>query len=424
MANTRFAGLDGCTQFRQTLLARPPRLVHGSVALLGLLLLTALAWSALTEANLVVRLDGRVRPMGSGQVTYSPGGDGSQGSRHPGDGLVVSVPVRLGSKVRRGQVVVQLETEGLDNELDKRRQLIEDGEEEVADLGRLLALTAQQHTDARAHTAAELALAREEVRRTRAQQAEDVRIFKAELGAAEDEERRLYPVVRGGSGSMTELVKAQAATAEARAKIARAAVPVAVGRVDVLLAKLEQLDSADAVTRKELGLKRRTRQREVESARRDLVNLELQRRETSLLAPCDGVVTNIDLGAGGVLERGKPVMEIAQEHGFRFEGTVSSEEMGHLRVGLPVRIKLDAFDHQRYGVVTGTVSFIAPDSGTGNGQGARYWVRIDLDGDAVGQGELLGQIKLGMAGQAEIVTERERLLVLLARRLRQSISLN
>jgi hypothetical protein len=46
--------------------------------------------------------------------------------------------------------------------------------------------------------------------------------------------------------------------------------------------------------------------------------------------------------------------------------------MGHLREGLPARIKLDAFDHQRYGVATGTVSFIAPDSGTQDGHTARY----------------------------------------------------
>jgi hypothetical protein len=93
-------------------------------------------------------------------------------------------------------------------------------------------------------------------------------------------------------------------------------------------------------------------------------------------------------------------------------------------VGLPVRIKLDAFDHQRYGVATGTVSYIAADSTTKDGRTAGYLVRIDLDGDEVGRGDLRGRIKLGMAGKAEIVTDQERLLFLLVRRIRQSISLN
>jgi hypothetical protein len=89
-----------------------------------------------------------------------------------------------------------------------------------------------------------------------------------------------------------------------------------------------------------------------------------------------------------------------------------------------VRIKLDAFDYQRYGVMTGTVCFIAPDSrSTDEATSARYLVRIELDGDEVGRGAWRGRVKLGMAGQAEIATARESLLWLLLRRIRQSISL-
>jgi multidrug resistance efflux pump len=79
-------------------------------------------------------------------------------------------------------------------------------------------------------------------------------------------------------------------------------VPVAEGRIDVLLRAREQLEKDDAVKRKELELKRRTRQSEVESARVDLTNLELQWREASLRAPCDGVVTHGEVKVGDVLE--------------------------------------------------------------------------------------------------------------------------
>jgi hypothetical protein len=50
-------------------------------------------------------------------------------------------------------------------------------------------------------------------------------------------------------------------------------------------------------------------------------------------------------------------------------------------------------------------------------------VRIELDGGEVGRGPWQGRVKLGMAGQAEIVTDRESLLSLLVRKIRQSISL-
>jgi hypothetical protein len=52
-----------------------------------------------------------------------------------------------------------------------------------------------------------------------------------------------------------------------------------------------------------------------------------------------------------------------------------------------------------------------------------YLVRIELAGEEVGRGELYGRVKLGMAGQAEIVTGQEGLLSLLLKRIRQTISL-
>ena len=55
--------LADCTEFRQTLLARPPKIVHGTAGLLVVLLGVALAWAAATRANLVVRAPGRVRPV-------------------------------------------------------------------------------------------------------------------------------------------------------------------------------------------------------------------------------------------------------------------------------------------------------------------------------------------------------------------------
>lgn len=62
MRNATIRDLADCTEFRQTLQARPPRVVHGAAILMSALLAAALAWSAVTKADLVVRAEGRVRP--------------------------------------------------------------------------------------------------------------------------------------------------------------------------------------------------------------------------------------------------------------------------------------------------------------------------------------------------------------------------
>ena len=53
---------------------------------------------------------------------------------------------------------------------------------------------------------------------------------------------------------------------------------------------------------------------------------------------------------------------------------------------------------------------------------AGFLVRIELDADEVGGGELWGRVKLGLGGTAEIVTSRESILGILLKRVRQTIS--
>ena len=118
------------------------------------------------------------------------------------------------------------------------------------------------------------------------------------------------------------------------------------------------------------------------------------------------------------------MLELARQEGSLFEGSVPSEEVGHLKVGMAARIKLDAYNYQQYGTVSGTVHFLSPDSGReGEERTVTFIVRIALSSDELGRGEYRGRVKLGMTGQADIVTGQRSLLALLVKRIRQAISL-
>src|SRR4051812_33729860 len=118
--------LADCNEFRQTLLARPPRLVHATVWLLAGLVATALAWAALVQADLVVRATGRVRPIGTPHKVFRAARSDVLG---PGlSGRVAAVHVRPGDVVRKGDVLVRMDTERLDNEIARRRRTIRAGE--------------------------------------------------------------------------------------------------------------------------------------------------------------------------------------------------------------------------------------------------------------------------------------------------------
>src|SRR3954447_5508678 len=181
--------LADCTEFRQTLQARPPRIIHGAAALLVALLGTAVAWSALTRANLVVRAPGRVRPVTTPEKVFNAARGEVLGAG--AGGRVVAVHVREGDVVRRGDLLIRLETERLDNEIARKRRMLRAAEEELEALVRQETLTTHQFESIRAKTRAELEQAREQVHRAREQQNAEVRLLLVELDLANDEEAQL-----------------------------------------------------------------------------------------------------------------------------------------------------------------------------------------------------------------------------------------
>src|SRR5258708_6285889 len=121
MRDNRVTRLEDCSEFRQTLLSRPPALAHGVVFLLFALLGTAILWAWLTKANLVVRAAGYVRPMTSPQQVFLDfHGDTSSGTAV----AISAVRFRQGDVVQQGDVLLQLDTRRLDSEIGKRELTI------------------------------------------------------------------------------------------------------------------------------------------------------------------------------------------------------------------------------------------------------------------------------------------------------------
>jgi multidrug resistance efflux pump len=423
MRDEQLPDLTDCTEFRQTLLARPPALARGVMILLVTLLVTALLWTALTEADLVVRTVGHVRPVTTPrQVFVDFHGDAS--GTIPGSIAVAEVRYQQGDVVKEGAVLIRMDTKRLDSEIGKRDLTIQAGEKELARLSEHEKVLFEHYEKSRAEAQAELLQAEREFQRAKSQRTVDIMRAEAELKAAQRKLTRISDLVgRSNAAAMEERDETLGRVEKAKAELENARLEV-IDRTDVPRRKLERLEKEYLLKKKELEKDRVTKQGEVDVARNERDKLQLERQQALIRAPITGVVTSKELKIGDIPEPGKPVVEIAELKGFLFEAEVSSEEVGNLSERLPARIKLDAYDYQKYGTLAGTVCFLSPDSKVVEGQrAANYLVKIELEGDEVGRSEFRGQVKLGMAGQAEIVTDRESLLSLLVRRIRQSISL-
>jgi hemolysin D len=87
---------------------------------------------------------------------------------------------------------------------------------------------------------------------------------------------------------------------------------------------------------------------------------------------------------------------------------ITSADSGFLKVGQPVKIKLDAYPFQEYGIVPGTIRWIAPNSKPAQGaapgsNAAVFDVEIELAQTTVQVANRTIALKPGQTANAEII---------------------
>src|SRR5262249_23132050 len=140
-------------------------------------------------------------------------------------GRVIAVGFREGDEVHRGEVLIRLDTERLDNDITRRKQTIKTGEEELAKLARLEEILASQSAAAGTKGKADIAQALDEARQAKERQEVDVRLARVELDSAADELSRTEQLVRVRAAPQAELIKARARCTEASEKLKKAQLP-------------------------------------------------------------------------------------------------------------------------------------------------------------------------------------------------------
>lgn len=417
----QYGELKDCREFALTLRASPPRLVHGTLLILTVLMASVLFWSWWTHADLVVQAPGRVRPITPPKRVVCTVRD----SRSGGSGLrVVGVEYRLGEIMRKGDVLIRLDTEQIDNEIARRQRAIQSGEEELASLSLQTQLYEKQlqATTLKLESQRDQALAEEQLEKDR--QMSDARLAQVEVDSAAIEVERRRTLVRSGAVSDEDFKKIKLEHTVALAKRDKAALPIDESKVKVARQAIAVLQLESAVKREELISRIQCKRSEVETAQLELKNLELEKRQSCLVAPIDGIVSAGEIRVGDVLDPHKMILEVSEQNGFYFEASIPSSEMAHVMPGMPARVRLDAYDYQRYGTLTGTVRYVSPDSTVTNEKvGVSYLVRIQLDQEMLKRGELTVPVKLGLAGQVEVISDTRSLLSIFLRKLRQKISL-
>ncbi len=362
-------------------------------AALCVFMIIALAWAWFGHVDMVATAEGRILPSGRSKLVQPPEA-----------GVVRAIHVRDGQIVRQGQPLIELDPTTSEAEAARLRH-----ERDVAQLAalRLQALLALADGEPEARfeargsqnpglVAAQQALLRSEWAELLARRgsiAEELTRRAAEQATVEASVRRLDEVIplvrarteargelaRAGVGSRLIYLEAQQQLAEARHE-----------RV-IQQRRMAELDAAiGALRAQRIALDAeftRTRRAELAEAERQLASLtqevlkaEQRQAWQSLTAPIDGQVQQLAVHTvGGVVQAGQQLLVVVpQDDGLEVEAAVLNRDIGFVRPGQAVQIKLETFMFTRYGLVPGEVISVSGDAIQEERRGLVFAARIRL----------------------------------------------
>ncbi|MEB3279734.1 MAG: HlyD family efflux transporter periplasmic adaptor subunit [Lyngbya sp.] len=138
---------------------------------------------------------------------------------------------------------------------------------------------------------------------------------------------------------------------------------------------------------------------------------KMQREERFIFAPVDGYISTLNVSnTGEVVQPGQNIAEILPENTpLVLLASMPSKDAGFIKVGMSVKVKLDAYPYQDYGIIEGTVTSISPDTKIQPNQPPVYQLEIELEQNSVIEDQEEIPFKPGQTATADIIIRERRI---------------
>ncbi|RDH52026.1 HlyD family secretion protein, partial [Mastigocladus laminosus WC112] len=132
-------------------------------------------------------------------------------------------------------------------------------------------------------------------------------------------------------------------------------------------------------------------------------------------SPINGTIFELPVSKpGAVVQLGQRVAQIAPKNTpLIIKAQMPSQQSGFLKVGMPVKIKFDAYPFQEYGIAQGKVTWISPDSKvsqTPQGQQESFELNIALNQQYLQNGNQRILLNPGQTATAEVIIRQRRVI--------------
>ena len=152
--------------------------------------------------------------------------------------------------------------------------------------------------------------------------------------------------------------------------------------------------------------------------------LQEQVSRLEIKSPSYGFVKVLNIKTlGGVIESGQILAEIVPLEGnLIIETQIQPKDIGHVKTGQSVNVKISSYDFSRYGTIEGVLEYISATTFV-NDDGTRYYMgRVSIEKNYVGNNDTKNLIVPGMTVQADIVTGAKSILAYLLKPIHTSVT--
>lgn len=139
---------------------------------------------------------------------------------------------------------------------------------------------------------------------------------------------------------------------------------------------------------------------------------QLEKQKQLLRSPIDGYVNTVFVHTiGGVVTPAEKIMSIVPKDASKvIKAKVLNQDVGFIEVGMPVSIKIDTYNFQKYGILNGEVTIVSPNSIDDERMGPVFEVYIKpLNSTLMVEGKEQC-IKFGMTTTNEIKIGKRRII--------------
>jgi len=400
--------------------ARTPYLVRTTMLIICLAFFIFVTWTAFTKIKEMARTTGEIIPS-----SYI------QSIQHLEGGIVKEILVRDDDSIKKGQVLIRLEGENVHADYKRvlaklhhlrlkaarLRAFISGNREEFNRLTKKISRHSTEE-DLLASMLDGLKRQQEILNQQLNQKKEQKKLLEEQLETA----KKALQIAKTAFKTQNQLYKERLVAETTYLAVVRE-MNQQQGQVNQLTVKVNQ--AREAISEYEWRLQSllvETRNKALEklgSIEGEIAETEaLQKKLADQIArldirsPVDGLVKGLEVHTiGGVIAPGRQLMEIVPAGSdLLAEVKISPNDIGHIKVGYPVIVKITSYDFSRYGAINGTVTGLSATTFANQHGQTFYKGMISLEKNYVGNTEGQNMILPGMIVNADIITGEKSLL--------------